>query len=80
MVTLEEAKTLKSGTILYSTEDKNSDGTPARWKVNGKVKTWKRSPERVKVPLKRGLYEYGYLDEDILQFFTLREEEAANGL
>lgn len=28
-------------------------------KVNGKVRTWKRDPNRVEVPYKYGLYEYG---------------------
>ena len=32
-------------------------------KVNGKPKTWKRSPERVQIPYKYGLYEYGYITE-----------------
>lgn len=35
------------------------DGTSRRAKVNGKVKTWKRDPNRVEVPIKYGMYEYG---------------------
>jgi hypothetical protein len=76
MITLEQAKKLSVGTILYHVENKNADGTPQRWKVNGKVKTWKRSPERVKVPLKHGLYDYDYLTEDCLNLVVLNEEEA----
>lgn len=30
-------------------------------KVNGKVRTWKRDPNRIEVPYKYGLYEYGVL-------------------
>lgn len=30
-------------------------------KVNGKVRTWKRDPNRVEVPFKYGMYEYGTL-------------------
>ena len=63
MITLERAKELKVGDILHSTTQNNADGTPMRAKVNGKVKTWVRQPERVKIPYKRGLYEYGYLTE-----------------
>jgi len=76
MVTLEQAKALTSGTILYHVENKNADGTPQRWKVNGKPKIWKRSPERVQVPLKHGLYDYDYLTEDSLNLVVLNEEEA----
>ncbi len=37
--------------------------TPSNYikSVNGMVKTWKRDTSRIKVPLKRGLYETGYL-------------------
>ncbi|HXB10848.1 MAG TPA: hypothetical protein VNZ45_02595 [Bacteroidia bacterium] len=35
------------------------DGTARRAKVNGKVRTWKRNTNRVEVPVKYGLYEYG---------------------
>lgn len=72
-ITLEQAKNLKYGDILYHVKNKNSDGTPQRWKVNGKVKTWKRSPERVRVPLKHGLYRYDYLDEHTLDLVNLEE-------
>lgn len=27
-------------------------------KVNGKVRTWKRDPNRIEIPLKYGMYEY----------------------
>jgi len=62
-ITLSEAKTLKTGTILHHKISENRDGTPSRVRVNGKPKTWKRSPEKVKVPLKHGLYVYLYLTE-----------------
>ena len=56
MITLEDAKQLKPGDILH-------DRDKARWKVNGQVKRWKRSPDRIRVPLKHGLYCYDYIDE-----------------
>lgn len=37
----------------------STDGTARQCKVNGKVRTWKRDPNRVEVPIKYGLYEYG---------------------
>ena len=57
MITLDEAKNLKLGDILIDQQGK-------RWKVNGQVKRWKRSPDRIRVPLKHGLYRYDYIDEN----------------
>lgn len=56
MITLEEAKNLRPGDILLDNRGK-------RWKVNGQVRTWKRDPNRVRVPLKHGLYAYDFVDE-----------------
>ena len=38
---------------------KANDGTARQCKVNGAVKTWKRDANRVEVPIKYGMYEYG---------------------
>jgi hypothetical protein len=64
MVTLKEAKELRVGTTLHNTKLYNADGTPMRARVTGKVKTWKKDPNKIKVPLKHGMYDYGYLTED----------------
>lgn len=58
MLTLDEAKNLKPGDILIDTEKRN------RWKVNGRVKLWKRDSNRIYIPLKFGLYTYDKLTED----------------
>jgi hypothetical protein len=55
MITLDEAKQLQYGDILI--DDRNR-----RWKVSGKVQTWKRDANRVRVPLKHGLYSYDSLN------------------
>lgn len=34
-----------------------NDGTARTLKINGKVRTWKRDPDRVEVPIKYGMYE-----------------------
>jgi hypothetical protein len=65
-ITLQEAKALKVGQILHT-----QDGR--RWKVNGKVKTWVKSPNRVSVPIKHGLYAHDYITEDNLHLLTLGE-------
>lgn len=37
------------------------DGTARVVKINGAVKTWKKDPARVEVPVKYGMYEYATL-------------------
>ena len=73
MITLDQAKDLKHGDILYHVTYKNADGTPQRWRVNGKVKLWKRSPDKIQIPLKHGLYSYDYLAQDDLDLVSLDE-------
>lgn len=74
-ITLEQAKNLTYGTILHHTSNTNSDGTPQRWRVNGRPKTWKspKNAHRVSVPLKHGLYSYGTLTENDLDLVDLPE-------
>lgn len=76
MITLEQAKQLRPGQTLYHTTQRNADGSPQRWKVNGQPKTWKRSPERVEIPVKHGLYAYDYVTQDYLAVVCLTEDEA----
>lgn len=75
MITLEEAKSLQYGDIVYHASNRNSDGSAQRWKVNGKVKTWKREREsnkhKVIVPVKHGLYVFDYLTENDLHLVYL---------
>ena len=66
-LTLEKAKNLKFGDILNPVGYFNADGTPQRFKVIGKVKTWKTMPNRVEVPLKRGMYEFLHVTESDLE-------------
>ena len=54
MITRDEAKQLRPGDILL-------DQWGKRWKVSGQVKTWKRDANRIRVPLKHGLYSYDAL-------------------
>jgi len=56
-----EALKLTCGEIVEHKKMKNADGTPLCLYVTGKVKTWKRDKTRIKIPVKHGLYEYGYL-------------------
>ena len=65
-MTVEEAKSLSHGTVVCLAHN----GVLRNAKINGSVKTWKRSPERVRVPMKYGLYEYFYLEDDGSGFVT----------
>lgn len=83
MIRLEDAKELKFGQILYEVTARNADGSPRRWRVNGKVKRWKTQPDRIRVPLKWGLRVGSYLSHNDstypccfrLEDFCLTEEE-----
>ena len=54
-MTLEEAKALTYGQTLRFLAN---DGTARHIRVNGKVRTWKRDPNRVEIPMKYGFNEY----------------------
>jgi hypothetical protein len=56
-MTLSEAKALKVGDIVYTIKDMS------RWKVTGIPKVWVRDTSRVKVPVKHGIYNHGYITE-----------------
>lgn len=77
---LRQAKSLKTGTVLHYTGESTCEEyrakkrEPRRFRVTGSVQEWKRNPERVKVPIKRGLNEYGYMDETNLHNFHLESE------
>ena len=63
-LTLALAKTLGHGDYLCHMWLKRADRKrPISVRVNGRVQVWKRSPERVRVPWKYGLYEYGAVTE-----------------
>lgn len=42
---------------------RNADGTCQRWRRNGATRTWKRSPERFRLPVKYGLHAYDAVTE-----------------
>lgn len=49
--------------IFHHITLKGSDGEPARCRVNGKCKTWKRN-DNFKLPVKHGLYKCFYITQD----------------
>ena len=71
-MTIQQAKNLKIGDYVY--QDWNEKKV-IKWKINGQVKTWKRDSNRIRVPLKYGLYTYGYLTEKNLLIFRTTEKD-----
>lgn len=86
-MTLEEAKNLKQGQIIYAVTDApvfnrkglNADGSKMRYKVTS-VKTWKTRPDEVLVKVKHGLYEYAKINEKEIQHFLINETVKENEL
>lgn len=55
-----------------------TDGNGRTWRRNGQTKTWVRSPERFRVPVKFGLYDYGYVTElNASQFDVVIDKDVA---
>jgi len=73
-LTLEKAKQLQYGDMVYMKECYDSKGNNRKWKVNGKVKTWKKDLNRIKVPVKYGLYNYDYITEDNIKDLLIEEK------
>mgnify|MGYP007070563745 CR=1 FL=1 len=74
-ITLKQAKALKYGDRIYHRRLKNRDGSPMRFKVNGKPRTWKTRPDEVVVPLKHGMFQYLSIHEGELKDFTLGSKD-----
>ena len=72
-MTLAEAKKLHIGQVLYHKTRKNADGTAQRWRVSGKVQTWKTDPNRIRVPVKHGLYSHDAITANELGLLTTKE-------
>ena len=68
-LTVVEALAVNGNAVFAMNDEKNADGTCVRWRVNGKVKTWKTRPGEFKIPVKHGLYDYGYITEKNLHLF-----------
>jgi hypothetical protein len=60
LLTLADKKQLRPGQHIYVMA---GCCCYLRVKVNGMPKTWKRQPNKVKIPYKYGMGEYGYITE-----------------
>ena len=76
-MTLEEAKALPYGDHIWFI---GLDGKARQLKINGQPKTWKRSPGKVRIPVKYGMYEYLYFTEqDLYRMLVPIEQEDKMG-
>jgi len=73
-ITIEQAKQLTYRTEIHH-KLKNADGkTCMVFRINGKIKLWKTRPNDFSIPIKRGLWEYHYLDHTNCNDFHLIED------
>jgi hypothetical protein len=71
---MREARNLRYHQWVYHKKWRNSDGSPYGVRVNGKVQTWKTRPNEIRIPIKRGMYEYGYITQSDLDDWTLQPQ------
>jgi|TARA_R100000789_G_C2924934_1_gene127475 hypothetical protein len=74
MITIEQVKKLNYQDTIHHNDLKNADGTCQRWRINGQLKTWKRTPNRFKLPVKHGLYAYDYITQETADIVHLPGE------
>jgi len=55
---------------FYHVSKPNTTGR-LRVRRNGSTKTWKTRPEEFKIPVKYGLYEHGYIDQNNCHEWTI---------
>jgi hypothetical protein len=72
---LKEAKSLYAGRHIFAKGRYNANGTAMGAKVTS-VKTWKTRPNEVEIHYKRGMYEYGTVNEREIANFTTKEPAA----
>lgn len=56
-------------TVFAMNDERNADGSHVRWRINGKMKTWKTRPDDYKIPVKHGLRDYGYITPKNVHLF-----------
>ncbi len=62
--TIMNTRLIKTATNFEHKTATNADGTRLRARRNGATKTWKTRPGNFRIPVKHGLYQYGYIDHN----------------
>jgi len=68
MITVDQA--MLENRFHYPINDKKC----ALWRRNGMTKRWKRNHNRFSIPVKFGLYDYGYITDENSREFHLPHE------
>lgn len=61
---------LTQASTFYHKTKTYKDGRPLEVRRNGATKTWKTRPGEFKIPVKYGMYEYFYIDQNNANEFT----------
>ena len=72
-LTRADLENLKPGQLLFHRTRQGSDHLPVRCRVNGKLRTWKRDPERFELPVKHGLRNCFYITPTNLAEWSAEE-------
>lgn len=62
-------------TMFYHGILKDSIGGFQRFRRNGKTRVWKSRPTEFRIPIKRGLYQYGFIDHTNCNNFYVEVSE-----
>jgi len=74
MVTKAELEEMHgNGYLLHSTKT-GATGKPLRIRLNGKLKTWVKSPDDFQQPVKYGLYDYFYITPENADSWRVESE------
>jgi hypothetical protein len=75
-LTVAQVKKMTGRETIYMIGYYNADGTPQTYRQNGKIQFWKTRPEDFRIPVKRGLYEYGEIIPSNMNIVTLDVPES----
>jgi hypothetical protein len=76
-LTKDIAQNLRVGTLLYSRAYTRGGGKmPLRVRVNGRCKVWKTRPTQFRLPVKWGMYEYGYITDQEVSLWDTEQDAA----
>jgi hypothetical protein len=75
-LTVAQVKKMTGNETIYLIGYYNADGSPTTYRQNGKIQFWKTRPEDFRIPVKRGLYEYGEVTPRNMDIVTLDRPES----
>lgn len=62
--------------LLYHVAERNADGSPRRYRPNGKMQVWKTRPKEFRLPIKYGMYGYHQLTDGNCHLFRTEADWA----